>query len=248
MMLKRKIRKIKEILLDIFFPKFCFSCQKEGSYICEDCLLFLTEAGFVCPTCGKTEHFGRTHINCKKRKGLNGLVSLWDYEGLIKKLIHEIKYNSLLDILEEIMINGFFMIEKNEKRFSFFLDFLFEEKTVITFVPLTKKKENKRGFNQSEEIAKKIALFSKKEAVKLLIKRKENISQTNLNKEEREENVKDIFCYKENKNKKGKKIKIEKVVLIDDVWTSGATMRECCRVLKENGVKEVWGFTLAKVA
>ena len=78
----------------------------------------------------------------------------------------------------------------------------------------------------------------------MLIKTKENKSQTNLNKEERVENVKDIFIY----NKKIEKREIKKVILIDDVWTSGATMKECCKILKENGVKEVWGFTIAKVA
>lgn len=208
----------------------------------------MSEAGFVCPVCCKTEHFGRTHKRCKKRKSLDGVVSLWDFEGLTKKLIHETKYNSLIDIVEEMVCFGFSVMKKNEERFSCFLSFLFDKETVLTFVPLTNKKKKKRGFNQSEEVAKQIALITKKEVFQLIIKIKENQSQTDLNKEERKENVKDVFCYNENIDKNGEKIEIKKVVLVDDVWTSGATMRECCKVLKENGVKEVWGFTIAKVA
>ncbi len=242
-MRSKVIEKIKKSFLDAFFPKFCFGCKKEGRYLCSSCTLFLSEAAFICPDCGKVEYFGKSHKSCRKRRHLDGLVSLWDYEGLIKKLIREGKYRSLIDVYEELVEYGFYTVKKNRGRFSLFLSFLFEEDTVITFVPLYKKKERRRGFNQAEEIAKNIGRVTKKDVFSLLKKEKETLSQTRLTKEERRENVKAVFSCNYIKKKIPKNI-----VLVDDVWTSGATMRECCRVLKENGAKKVWGFTIAKTA
>jgi ComF family protein len=125
---------------------------------------------------------------------------------------------------------------------SSFLNFLYQEDTVIAFVPAYKLRVNIKGFNQSEVIARDLGEKTGKEVVDLLEKQKKNVSQTNLNREERKENVKGVFKVKDGVDTPSR------VVLVDDVWTSGATMRECCRVLKKGGVKEVWGFTLAKKA
>jgi competence protein ComFC len=229
--------------LDVFFPKFCVKCQKEGSYLCFDCFLFISEASFICPECEKQQLFGKRHKSCPKKQKLDGIVSLWDYEGVIKNLLHELKYNSLLSVLDELLECGLYTIQENKERFSCFLEFLFEEETVITFVPLEKKKEISRGFNQAQEIARKLGKITKKGHLCLLQKKRESLSQTGLSREERAENVKDVFSV----SLKEKKMP-QKVVVVDDVWTSGATLRECARVLKENGAKEVWGFMLAKVA
>ncbi len=234
--------KIKGILLDIFFPKFCVSCRKEGRYLCQDCLLFLSEALPVCPVCLKTEYYSRRHKKCKKKNELDGLVALYDYEGLIKKLIYQTKYESLIEIPHELIEYGFLAINNNKERFYYFLSFLYDEKTIITYVPLSKTKEHERGFNQSEEAAKVVARFTNKKVFSLLLKQKENKPQKNLNKKDRQENVRGVFSI----NLDTCEIP-QRVIVVDDVYTSGATLKECTKVLKEAGVKEAWGFVLARV-
>ncbi len=236
------LARTRAILLDLFFPKFCVSCRKEGRYLCEDCLLFLSEALPICPVCFKTEYYGRRHKRCRKKDELDGLVALYDYEGLIKKMVNKMKYESLIEIPHEIVEYGFLSISNNKERFFHFLSFLYEKETAVTYVPLGVKKEVKRGFNQAEEVAKKVAIFTGKEYCKLLSKEKENKSQKNLDKKQRQENVKDVFSI----NQKIDKVP-SRVIIIDDVYTSGATLKECTKVLKKEGAKEVWGFVLARV-
>ncbi len=75
----------------------------------------------------------------------------------------------------------------------------------------------------------------------LLEKVKRTESQAKLDKAERVKNIEGVFNIRKDQNKIP-----EKLVLIDDIWTTGATMKECCKVLKKAGVKKVWGFTLAR--
>jgi len=103
------------------------------------------------------------------------------------------------------------------------------------------KREKRRGFNQSEIIAKELAKKSKARLLSLLEKVFDTKSQTELTKERRSQNLKDSFAV--NKNIK----EIEQVLLVDDFFTTGATMRECCKVLKKAGIEKVWGFTLARI-
>ncbi len=232
--------KCGNFLLDLFFPKFCLKCKSEGRYLCKECTLFISEASLVCPVCGKAEFFGRRHKYCPKRREFNGLISLWDYEGLVKDLICTTKYGSIIDIPFELLEYGFYSIEKNKVKFSKFFDFLFREETIISYVPLHKKRRHRRGFDQAEVIAKNLAKVTKKDYLCLLERKRETREQASLKREERVLNIRDAFSFCSKKD-------IKSVVLVDDVWTSGLTMRECCRTLKKNGVKDVWGFTLAKV-
>ena len=204
--------KLKENIIDILAPKKCVGCGKEGRYICEKCSLFLSEAPSVFMT-----------------NGLEELVSAWEYEGLIKKIILKIKYGGMFDAIDEL----------TEKAFEIREPYVPED-TTITFVPMFRKKEMQRKFNQAELIAKKVGEITGREVLPLLEKIKDTPSQTELNKEERMANVKDSFRRKEGLNC------YNNVLLVDDVWTSGATMQECCRILKRSGVKRVWGFTLAR--
>ncbi len=118
--MKLFVRKTFSFLLDTIFPKFCVNCEKEGNYICEKCSLFISEASFVCPTCQKASYFGETHRNCEKRNGLNGLISVWDYDGPIKKAIHYIKYQGFFDISKEIIERAIIEFEKDRKGFHCF--------------------------------------------------------------------------------------------------------------------------------
>ncbi|MBI2042201.1 MAG: ComF family protein [Candidatus Nealsonbacteria bacterium] len=175
------------------------------------------------------------------------IVSVWEYEGIIEKAIHKIKYSGCYDIIDELMEKAMKKIELN-----------LPEDTVITYVPMWSKKERQRGFNQSELIARKLEallprrkqrIASSEEAI--LEKVKDNRSQVGLGPKERAENVKGVFRMRREREARlpaGSLASTDarNVLLVDDVYTTGATMGECMKVLKKAGVKNVWGFTLAR--
>ena len=237
---------IKNIILDILFPTSCIGCGKEGRYICDECNVFISETMPVCPVCCNSSFFGESHSNCVRKYSLDGLISIWDYEGLIKNLIYKIKYDGTTHAISEI-IENFFKLITNDKdnRFHAFLSFLSYKDTYITYVPMYIKKEKKRGFNQAELIAKEIGKISNRRIISLLKKIKNTESQTKLEKKERLENVKGSF---ENSQicDKPSLSQTENVLLVDDIFTTGATMKECCKVLKQSGARKVWGFVLAR--
>jgi ComF family protein len=113
---------------------------------------------------------------------------------------------------------------------------------VIIPVPLHPKRKRQRGFNQAQLIVKELSRLKRIEIVEeCLVKNRNTPPQTLLDEEEREKNVSGAFGIKKEEN-----IKEKVVLLVDDVYTTGATIRECSSVLKEAGVKEVRAITLAQ--
>ncbi|GIW67150.1 MAG: hypothetical protein KatS3mg096_018 [Candidatus Parcubacteria bacterium] len=108
----------------------------------------------------------------------------------------------------------------------------------LTFVPLTSKKRLQRGFNQSEVLAQAIAKSLNLKIFNGLIKIKETKDQTELNSEQRLTNLTGAFALKEKPPRK--------VILIDDIKTTGATLKECARTLKNGGTKEIIALTILK--
>lgn len=217
---------IKDLLLDVLFPKLCVGCGKEGKYICAKCSIFISE----CESLREVRPLGIGRTSTK----LDGLTSLWAYEGIIKELIHAIKYQGITDIIKELisLIN---------------IDIYY---SYITYVPMYLKGEKQRGFNQARLIAKELSSNNEARVINLLEKIKDTEPQMKLNQEERLENIKGSFRLKEarpleNFNKEAVRGRAS-ILLVDDVFTTGATMQECCKVLKQAGIKKVWGFTLAR--
>jgi len=236
------LEKITKFVLDLFFPVFCVGCQREGRYLCERCIGFVSEASLICPVCETSTYTGETHEACKGRYTLDGLIGVWEYEGVTKQLLLRIKYGGVAKAVQETMERAFLTTTKDFARFSPFLSFLLGPGTALTFVPMWKRKERKRGYNQALLIAKEIAVISGNSVATLLEKTKDTKPQTELGKEERLQNVRGTFRF----NKIPNVLIPKNIVLVDDVWTTGATMRECCKVLKKAGVQRVWGFTLAR--
>jgi competence protein ComFC len=228
-----KRKQLKEKIIDVLFPRICVGCGKEGGYICNDCRLFISESGLICPVCQKASFDGEKHVLCPGKNQLDGLINIWDYEGIVKKLLLKIKYKGTFHAIEELI----------EKSFEIREPFVPAE-TIITFVPMFKKKEKQRGFNQAKFIAQKAGERTQKEVLPLLEKTKDTPSQTELDIKERLENVKGTFGLSKRFFSSALP---ENILLVDDIWTTGATMKECCKVLKESGrVKKIWGFTLAR--
>ena len=193
---------IKDLILDVLFPKKCIACGKEGKYVCKDCELYMLDVP-------KTA----------------GLTVLWEYNGIVKELVHRIKFNGEYEIIKELLDKKGFEIA---------------EDAVITYVPMHVRKQKKRGFNQAEIIAMEIGKKSNKPVIKMLEKVRQTKDQASLNKEERLKNLKNTFCFC------GRPGLPQNVVLVDDVYTSGATMQECCRTLRNGGINNIQGFVIAR--
>jgi ComF family protein len=244
-----KQQKTKEFLLDLFFPKFCLGCQKEGVYLCDDCRALLEISEFNYCLCDQKPQrlppgssAGWRNGKCQRcqDKNLSGLYFALPYKEkqLTKKLIYQFKYQpylkDLAKTLASILIEHFVLSGKNTNEIW--------ENGVLIPVPLDKKKLKIRGFNQSEELAKELSVVLKIPVVSdVLTKTKSTKPQMELKKEEREKNLEKVFAVKNPEQILGKKI-----FLVDDVYTTGSTMQECAKVLKENGVKNVWGIALAR--
>ncbi|MCD6471022.1 ComF family protein [bacterium] len=234
-----KIKKIKNLFLDLLFPIECLSCGKEGYFLCPDCLEKIPFVDkFTCPVCGKPSLYGQTHQICRRKTSLDGLVYATSYKNeTINKAIKQFKYNSIKNLgkpLARLMIK---FIENSGLK-----NFFAKNNFILIPIPLFFLKQKNRGFNQSEVLADEIANYFNWPIEKDLLKRtKPTRSQTELTKGQRSKNVLNAFKVK---NKIG--LLNKNIILVDDVFTTGATLNEAAKVLKESGVNKVWGLTLAK--
>ena len=234
---EQKFSPIANFLADLVLPKTCLVCEKEKTFLCHDCFSLIEINPFqycLCPKPQRVIGFGKCG-RCRDSR-LAGLYSAAAFDQkILKKAIHSFKYPPYLkDLawpLAYLIILHFEILKKK-----------IEPSSILIPVPLFSRKERERGFNQSKELAKILAKAWQAELIcDNLIKIKNTASQAILNKEKRSENLKNAFCVLDKNAIKGKKI-----CLIDDVYTTGATMEECARTLKEAGAKEVWGITVAR--
>src|SRR3989344_2850430 len=216
-------------LLDFIFPKKCVGCGKFGQYFCKGCFAqieFVEKP--ICPVCQRQAIEGRVHPGCSGKYRLDGLVVACGYSGPVKRAIAKVKYKWVWDI-EKIFVE---LLVKNLWRFDL------PENVILVPVPLHFKRKNWRGFNQSEILAKSLASKFNVEYLELLIRKRETRTQVGLTRDERKENVRGAF--KIMAEARGRSI-----ILVDDVFTSGATMAECANVLKRAGAKSAWGMAVA---
>jgi len=240
---------IKEGLLNFVFPLNCKVCGKpiresRGYSICKDCFktIKLIENPY-CKKCGKpligTEFFLNNKdilcINCRKQHSyFNCARSVGVYEKALRKCIHLFKYyreKKLAKPLGKLLID---YLSKNKQ--------LYQELDLIIPVPLHKNDLKIRGFNQSLLLSKEIGdYFSLPVEKNILIKKKITGAQIKLSKKEREKNLLNAFFIAEPERIKGKKL-----LLIDDVFTTGSTVNECSKELKKAQVKNICVLTLAR--
>ena len=230
------IERIKNLFLNVLFPKECVNCFKEGSWVCQSCLANINISNkFVCPSCNGAKAGWYLCGSCRvKGYPLDSLIFVSSYrDKIIQKLIHLLKYNYCEEVssdLSKIML----------KFFNKYVN-AFPKVDLIASVPLHKNRLQKRGFNQSEVIGKKLAEILQVEFYDdILIRIKQALPQVELARSERLTNVLGSFLVtKRNIDKKN-------ILLVDDVYTTGATLKECARVLKNAGAREVHGFVIAR--
>lgn len=158
------------------------------------------------------------------------------YEGVMREAIHLLKYRRKKGIMKRLeKILGVYFART---------DLPFSEFDLVVPIPLYRKKLKERGFNQAELLAKAIANYFDLKLVKNGLQRvKATISQTSLSKPQRLENLKGAFQLRNKVEFQAKKI-----LLVDDVYTTGTTVREAAKVLQKAKAREVYVFTLARAS
>lgn len=234
-----RLNTMKSKFLEVLFPKdiSCISCGEElcgkDKYsLCEKCLNDIIFIDKTCYKCGALVIADSTYCNnCKNRsRVIERNYSACLYRNTMKSLIHKLKYGNARYLREPL---GTILYDKYLSLVEDGVDV-----DIILPVPLGKEKLRNRGFNQVSELLKSFETDKIEEDV--LVRIKESNVQARLSREERENNIKDAFEIVKPDVVKGKK-----VLLVDDVFTTGITIDECARILFNAGATSVISLTLA---
>lgn len=246
---------IFEKILDLLFPIQCLGCQKEGVFLCSECINKIQDFRFqpACPFCEEPNEDGSSCRKCASDHFLDGLSVAADYSNPIAaKAIKTYKFYLVRDLSRPL---ANLMIQNIETRFSVETQDLASLQKNNNFdliipVPLHKKRLKWRGFNQAELLAEKISEYFKIPLNRDCLARIKNTPPQSKakNQEEREENIKGAFFVIGNSlpllispSGRGRNI-----LLIDDVCSTASTLDECAKVLKNSGAGKVWGCVIAR--
>lgn len=219
--------------LDWLFPPACGGCENLGVRWCNECqskTQILT--GPICTMCGK----GLTQpglCDCQAQPPLTRAVRSWAiYHDPLRQAIHSFKYKRNIGLTESFsIVLSKMLVELNWK-----LD-------LVTAVPLSKTRMRERGYNQSALLAWPLAKTQHLPfASQALVRTRETGTQIGRSAHERQINVAGAF------RSEPQIVQGKKVLVIDDVYTTGATMQSCAQALLQAGATEVYGLTLARTA
>lgn len=209
-------------MLSFLFPKECLVCSKTGLWLCKTCQKNLFDTLPSCIVCKKLSNGFQTHSVCSKNSCLDSVVTFWRYNEYSKKLVHSFKYKDRYRVGEFL----FSLFENKLEKIDF-------ESSVLIPLPSHRSKVLERGFNPTQNLCE---MISEKKRVcvntNFVTKNKAISAQASLEYSERFDNVKDIFSVNEDESKKIKKFK--KILIVDDIVTTGATINELAFEIKKN--------------
>ena len=235
--LNQKMLSLTDQILNWLYPPTCIACKvmlpvnMGDFYICDRCEpLFEKVAPPVCKKCGQV--LNAEDENCASCFGKSFYFvsneSVFMYDELMRDLLRDMKF-------------------RNKKRIATGLGKLWaklikmpDEEFVLTWLPMHPKKQKERGFNQAEVMAKVIAQALGLSCRSILRRTVDTPAQAGLHPKLRQENVRDAF-----EINRGLTIHDANIVVIDDIFTTGASLNECARVLKEGGANNIYAKTLA---
>ncbi len=208
-------------ILDILLPIRCLACKKRDAYLCTSCLK-------ACRPC--------------ERETGDWIYSMYDYrDPIIKKTIWFLKYRGKKSLAKIFASAMYYQYMEELSELSIIYDF--KNPTLIP-IPLSKKRYMERGFNQSELLCKELLILSPTSFVlekNVLLKQKDTPHQAHI--KDRQTRLKNIIGSFYIKNPKI--IKNKNIILIDDVTTTGATLSEAKKILKQAGAKKIIALTIA---
>ena len=223
--------------VDLLFPKRCVGCDREGAFLCQECLaeLPLLEPPF-CFLCGQPGRLMmRLCLSCWERPlEIDGIRAPYRMEGAVREAVHALKYQYVRALAPTLgqLLAEFIAVSPD----------LSGPADVLVPVPLHPRRERSRGYNQSlllaRETGKIVGLPVEQKALRRL--RATPSQARSASQQERRDNVSEAFAAD------AALAQGRRVVLVDDVCTTGATLEACAIALKEAGAASVWGLTLAR--
>lgn len=237
----QSIAAIAKNFMNLLYPMRCYSCGKDlgalDEYgVCEACVSRIKKnPAPYCRLCGRPmEKISCLCAECKKTAPhFDRAYSAYLYEGVLKELIHKFKYNGKIRLSRLLSRQMAEFIEDNGN--------ILKDVDLITCVPLQNSRLRERGFNQSRILAVDISGRAGIPFADTLEKRVSTRHQNELSRDDRLANLKDAFAIRAKSDVYGLA-----VLLIDDVMTTGATLSECSKVLRDAGAGEVRCLTLAR--
>ena len=227
------MKKLKEILVHIIFPRRCAYCGKVIEYsrmMCKKCESEVPRiSGVICPKCGRE----KDNCNCKGAENyFDSIAAPFYFEGCVRHGIHVFKFRNGFRNYEAYSLE---MADTVRQRFSD-VDFDF-----ITEIPMTRKSIKKRGYNQSSYLAKGISeSLGIEYKTDVISKIYETKKQHNIGYILRKGNLTGVFDVKN-----PSKVKDKTILLCDDISTTGETFNECAKMLWLYGAKEIYCIALA---
>lgn len=212
-------------IINLISDNKCLICSSNCKVVCKNCddsLVFKVQSCFGCNSLSEN---GKTCPRCQRKFSLNGATVVYRLDDKLAKLIYQLKYFGRRDLANFFAskMHGTFDITKFD---------------IITFVPADGRSQRKRGYNQAKLVAR--AFLGKSDAILTeTLLRCSHTAQVGQGREQRFKSVKDNFLAKMDLDGK-------RVLIIDDVLTTGATLNECARILKQAGARQVWGLVVAK--
>lgn len=208
-------------VIEFLFPPACSVCGK-------------IDKNWLCPKCQKrVERLEKSCLENVPNRKYEKLLYIFKYESLVRKLILSYKFSN------KAYLNHFFanMISRNSENIK-----ILKEYDMIIPVPMHKKKMQKRGYNQTElvanELEKSLGIPVRKDILSKVVN---TTTQSKLGGKARQTNIQHAFFIKNDIEVEDKKI-----ILLDDIYTTGATSEECSRILKDAGAHEILVLVLAR--
>lgn len=233
-------KRSKDILLRVeklFFPPVCLACNAQvdsvAQTLCENCrdMLVPITDGF-CAKCGGPLQDGKCDACSRTDFSFDLARSAYIYQTPVREMIHHLKYDSLLSPAAFLANAMAAAITREDPDASY---------DYILPVPLHHVRERGRGYNQSGLIARKLTALLGIPLAKLVCRKSNTRSQTNLSREARLKNLHGAFALRGGAQVRGKRI-----LLVDDVFTTGTTANEISRLLKGNGAEKLFVLTAAR--
>jgi len=230
------LKEIRKFFLDIFFPKKCFGCQKEGNFLCKNCRNKIPIfSNYFCPLCTKKLSSPAACLACLRKTHISSLYVVSDYRNkIVASCIHAFKFYGITDLADEFYYL-FALYNTKKKLLALGIDYILP-------VPLHPVRYRRRGYNQSEILSKIIGRqLDIQVRTDLLFKKNNTAPQRSLTKERRNTSLYGSFFTVNKDHIQGKNI-----LLVDDVVTTGSTIQMCAQTLKKCGAKHVFCLVLAK--
>jgi ComF family protein len=227
------LTRVGQAVLEVLFPSRCVGCGAYGSFLCQACQAELPRTRPPrCPICWQPQRGEAPCSRCRQeRPAFQGARSLYIYEGAAREAVRALKYkyiSALAQPMAELMAR---YLEEEDI-----------EADLLVAVPLYGRRQRLRGYNQSALLARELSrLCGLSLAERGLARRRNTPPQArSVDAEARKRNVADAFeadC---------RMVEGKRVLLIDDVMTTGATLSACALALREAGAESVWAITFAR--